>query len=216
ALARHAAFAPGSPGIAGLAPERRARIETALARRGIPAADIARLKPWMLVTVLAVDDAVKLGYYPAHGVDSHLARLARENTSRKTRIAELETMEYQAALLNRLPDEAQWRLLEETLEHMDSGRQQRETRELFEAYDRADQAALEAIAARMDSDDSLSGKYLRELLLDERNGPMADKIAALLAREHNAVVAVGLLHLVGKRGVPELLRRRGIKVERVY
>jgi uncharacterized protein YbaP (TraB family) len=30
------------------------------------------------------------------------------------------------------------------------------------------------------------------------------------------VAAIGVLHLLGKRGVPELLRERGIKVERVY
>ena len=45
---------------------------------------------------------------------------------------------------------------------------------------------------------------------------MADKLAALLAREKSSVAAVGVLHLLGKRGVPELLRAKGIKVERVY
>lgn len=215
-LARHAIFAPGTPGIATLAPERRARIEIALKARGIPPADIAGLKPWMLVTILALSDAIKLGYLPEYGVDNHLARLAHENKARKTRVIELETLDYQMALFNRLSDEEQWRLLEETLAEMVSGRQMRETRELFDAYDRADQKALEAIAQRIESDDSLSGKYMRQLLLDERNGPMADKIVSLLAREDKAVVAVGLLHLVGKGGIPALLRKRGIEVERIY
>ena len=164
--------------------------------------------------MLAVRDIQQMGYQPELGVDIHLALQARAGG--KTRIIQLESLEYQAALLNRLPDELQWNMLEEALEDVASGRQLRETRELFGAYERADQKALDAIARRVETDDSLSGKFTREIVLDERNGPMADKVAALLAREDKAVVAVGLLHLLGKRGVPELLRQRGIKVERLY
>jgi uncharacterized protein YbaP (TraB family) len=216
ALAKHAMFTPGSPGIAALPAERRARIESALRKQGLVPAQATALKPGMLVVMLAMKDALTLGYDPAFGVDEHLATLARANTQRKTRVTELETMEYQAALLNRMPDEDQWRLLEESLENMASGRQMRETRELFGAYDRADRKLQEKIAQRMEEDDSMTGRYTRELLLDERYGPMADKIVSLLGREDKAVVAVGLLHLIGKRGIPELLRKRGIRVERIY
>jgi uncharacterized protein YbaP (TraB family) len=212
AFQQHGLFAPGSPGYAGLPAERRQRIEAALKRQGIDPAAVAQLKPWMLATMLAVADVAKLGYDPALGVDLHLAGLARG----KARIAELESAQYQAALLNGLPIGTQWDLLEETLEHMASGRQLREARALFAAWERADQGALDAIARRIETDDSVSGRFTREVLLDGRNGPMADKLAALLARENNAVAAIGLLHLLGKHGVPELLRQRGLKVERVY
>lgn len=213
AVERHGMFPPGSPGYAGLAPERRARIQDALAKQGIDPAAVAGFKPWMLVTMLAVLETARLGYDPALGVDGHLATLARKG---KTRIAELETMQYQASLLNRLPLDAQWRLLEEALDDMASGRQLRETREMLEAYERADRKTQEELMQRVESDDSLTGKFTREILLDERNGPMADKVAALLAREDKAVVAVGLLHLLGGGGLPELLRKRGFKVERIY
>lgn len=214
ALQQYGMFPAGQAGLAGLAPQRRARIEAALKGQGIDPAVVAQLKPWMIVMTLAVIDAARMGYDPRLGVDAHLAQQAR--ASGATRIAELESIGYQAALLDRLGIEDQWKLLEETLENAASGRQLREARELFDAYERADGAALERIAQRIDEDDSLSGRFTRELLMDERNGPMADKVAALLAREDKAVVAVGLLHLVGQRGVPELLRKRGIKVERIY
>jgi uncharacterized protein YbaP (TraB family) len=212
AFREHGLFTAASPGYAGLAAERRRRLEAALKRQGVDPAAVVQMKPWMLATMLAVVDLAKLGYDPALGVDAHLAGLARG----KTRIAELESAQYQAALLDRLPIETQWRLLEETLEHMASGRQLREARALFTAWERADIKALDGIAQRIDSDDSISGKFVREVVLAERNGPMADKLAALLARENNAVAAVGLLHLLGKRGIPELLRQRGLQVERVY
>lgn len=214
ALREHGMFPAGQAGLAGLAPERRRRIESALKQQGLDPAAVAQLKPWMIVTTLAVIDAVNMGYDPRLGVDAHLAQQARANG--KTRIAELESIGYQAALLNRLALEDQWKLLEETLDNAASGRQLREARELFAAYEQADRAALERIAQRIEQDASLGGRFTRELLIDERNGPMADKVAALLAREDKAVVAVGLLHLVGKRGVPEMLRKRGIKVERIY
>ena len=212
AFREHGLFAAGSPGYAALPAKRRQGLEAALRRQGVDPAAVAHIKPWMLATMLALTDLAKLGYDPTLGVDAHLARLARG----KAHIAELESVQYQAALLDRLPLATQWSLLEETLAHMASGQQLRETRELFDAWEHADVKALDAIAARVASDDSVSGKFMREAVLEERNGPMADKLAALLAHENNAVAAVGLLHLLGKRGVPELLRQRGLQVERVY
>ena len=212
AFREHGLFPAGSPGYAGLPAERRKRLEAAMKRQGIDPAGVAQLKPWVLATMLAVGDMNKLGVDPALGVDLHLASLARG----KSRIVELESVQYQAALMNRLPIDIQWRLLEETLDNMASGRQLREGRELFDAYERADRKAFDAIARRVEADDSVSGKFMREVVLVERNGPMADKLAALLARENNAVAAVGLMHLLGKQGIPELLRQRGLQVERVY
>jgi uncharacterized protein len=216
AIEQHGMFAAGSPGMAGLPLDRRRRIEAGLKGQGVDPAAVARMKPWMVSTMLALVDMRKLGYNAALGVDAHLAQLARSNETRKTRIVELESAGYQAALMDRMPVEDQWRLLEETLDNMASGRQLREGREMFDAYERADQAALDRIARRIDLDDTLTGKFMRDVVLNERNGPMADKVASLLARENNAVVGVGLLHLLGKNGVPALLRQRGIRVERVY
>jgi hypothetical protein len=212
AFTQYGLFAAGSPPYAGLAAERRQRLEAALKQQGVDPAAVGQLKPWMLVMMLALVDLAKLGYDPALGVDLHLAGLARG----KARISELESVQYQAALLDRMPIETQWALLEETLEHIASGRALREARELFAAYERADRKALNSIAQRIEGDDSVSGKFLREVMLAERNGPMADKVATLLARENNAVVAIGLMHLLGKEGVPELLRKRGLQVERLY
>jgi uncharacterized protein YbaP (TraB family) len=62
----------------------------------------------------------------------------------------------------------------------------------------------------------VSGQFMRETLLDGRNGALADKLAALLQRENKTVAAIGLLHLLGKKGVPALLQAKGYRVERIY
>lgn len=213
-IMKHGMFAAADQGLAGLPEARRQRIEAGLRKQGIEPAAVGQLKPWLLMATLAILDAAKLGYDPKLGVDAHLAGLAK--SSGKTRVTELESMEYQAALFNRMPIDDQWTMLEESLNDMESGRQARDARELFAAYEAADQAVLDRIAKRLEDDNTVSGKFTRNVLMNERNGPMADKIVSLVGRENNAVVAVGLLHLVGKGGVPELLRKRGVKVERVY
>jgi uncharacterized protein YbaP (TraB family) len=45
---------------------------------------------------------------------------------------------------------------------------------------------------------------------------MAKKIAGLLNVPGASFVAVGLLHLVGARGVPNLLMQKGYVVEKLY
>ncbi len=80
----------------------------------------------------------------------------------------------------------------------------------------ADRAGLDALAARAAADTSESGRFVQSALLDGRNGKLADGVANLLARENNSVAAIGVLHLVGKGSVPERLKARGVKVERIY
>jgi uncharacterized protein YbaP (TraB family) len=89
-------------------------------------------------------------------------------------------------------------------------------RQNVDAWRNADQAGLDAIAAQVESDETFSGRFMRKVLLDGRNGAMADKLLLLLEREDKAVAAIGVLHLLGKHSVPALMRARGMTVERVY
>ena len=53
-------------------------------------------------------------------------------------------------------------------------------------------------------------------LLDERNGPMAERLDALHREGKGKLfAAVGTLHMIGPQGLPALLRERGFTVERV-
>jgi uncharacterized protein YbaP (TraB family) len=45
---------------------------------------------------------------------------------------------------------------------------------------------------------------------------MAASIAAIMQKDQVAFVGVGLLHLVGDHGLPQLLKERGYQVEQLY
>ena len=213
AMQEYGVFPPGSRGFAGLAPTVKARLDKVLAAMHMEASTVEGLRPWLVATVLTLNEYAQQGYRSDLAVDSHMAQLAHAG---KAKVIELESVVAQLSLFARLSNEEQWRFLEESIDAIESGKQKSEVREIVEAWRTADQDALDAIAARAEEDSSVSGRFVQKVLLEERNGPMADKLAALLAREDKAVAAIGVLHLVGKQSVPLLLRARGLTVERVY
>jgi uncharacterized protein len=212
-MARFGMFAAGERGYDLMAPALRVRLEKVLARHKMELGSVARLRPWLLATVLALQEFGEQGYRPELAVDAHLAQLARQ---RKLPVVELESAGAQLALFERLTPAQQWQFLEDTIDAIESGKQGAQVREIAQAWARADQKALDAFAAEAEQDGSTSGRFVQQVLLEERNGPMADKLARQLAREAVSVAAIGVLHLVGARSVPALLRQRGIVLERVY
>ena len=200
------------PGAA-LPPALAARLAPVLAKAGIDVATLAPLKPWVVAMVLGLNEYAALGYRADLAVDSHLAALAR---AAKVKVIELESIDAQMALFARLSDAGQLRYLDDTLALIESGRQREEVREVVDAWRGADQAALEALAVRVELDATWAGRFVQGVLLEGRNGPLADKLLALLAKQDNAVAAIGVLHLVGKHSVPVLMRLKGVTVERVY
>jgi uncharacterized protein YbaP (TraB family) len=209
AMREYGMAAPG----AAMPPALKARLARALRQSGLDPAAMAPLKPWLVAMVLGVREFAALGYRPDLAVDAHLAAQAHAG---KTRVIELESAEIQMALFSSLSDADQLRYLDESITLIESGKHRAEMRLVVAAWRNADQAALDAIAARLESDTTFSGRFMREVLLDGRNGAMADKLLLLLEREDKAVAAIGVAHLLGKRGVPALMRARGVAVERVY
>ena len=213
ALKQHGMLAPGVSLYSRMTPALRARLEKALARVGFDPAMVAPTKPWLAATLLALGEFNTQGYRPNLSVDQHLADLAR---SSGVPVTELESIDGQLALFSAIPEAEQLLFLEEAVLLSEQGKQAAEAREAVEAWATANQAGLDAIARRIEEDQTSSGRFMREVVLQKRNVTMADKLARLLTQKNNTVAAVGVLHLVGKTSVPALLRARGMAVERVY
>lgn len=213
AMVRQGMIVPGGAGYERMAPARRAQLNVALKAAGVEAEAANMLNPAMVAALISLSQYQKLGYRPELSADAWLAQLARRG---KTRVVALETVDGQLGQFNKLISAEQWQFLEESLDNLASGEALEEARGLVEAWAHADRAALDALVKQVDEDTSVSGKFMRETLLDGRNGALADKLAALLQRENKTVGAIGMLHLLGKRGVPALLQVKGYRVERVY
>lgn len=212
ALQAYGMHAPGSAKQE-MKPTLKARLKKVLARAGIQSEAVAHLKPWLVATVLAVAEYGAQGYRADLSVDAHLAQLARAS---KVPVIALESPSSQMSLFNRMSEAEQLSFLEESIALIETGKQGAEVRQIVQAWGTADKRVLDEIAERAAKDTSISGKFLKNVLLDERNIVLADKLAGMLTRENNTVAAIGVLHLVGSNSVPELLSSRGLKVERVY
>ena len=145
-----------------------------------------------------------LGFEPGLGVEEQLK--ARALADHKP-IDGLERIEDQLGLFDALPPEEQARLLELTLE--DSATSVRDIDALTRAWRRGDARALARLLLR----EYRHFPSLYEPLVYGRNRNWLPRLEALLQRDDDSLVVVGAMHLVGERGVVELLRQRGHVVE---
>ena len=124
------------------------------------------------------------------------------------------TSEQKQALVPSDPAEAV-AMVEQTLDQLDSQLSRRVLERLIQAWEQGDLGALERYEDWCEcaaTDDERA--YLRRLN-DERNGPLAERIAALHRQGRRVFAAVGALHMTGPAALPRLLADRGFKVERV-
>lgn len=198
---------------ASLSPEVKERLKRALAKANVPAAAMEQFRPWFVGIILVAGEYVSQGYRPDLSVDKHIATLAKAN---KVKLLALETPGYQLGLFNRMSQAEQSSFLDETLKQLESGKSKEDMRMIISAWSTADKKGLDEVADRLAKEDTVSGRFVKKVLLDERNLAMADKLMDLLGRESNTVAAIGTLHLIGANSIPELLSARGAKVERVY
>jgi hypothetical protein len=196
-----------------LAPPLRERLDKVLQNAGMSMSMVARYKPWMLAVLLPMVELMKSGFRPELSVDLHLAQAAQ---ARGVPILELESIELQMKLFDSLTPSQQMEVLEETVALAETGRLQAESAELTQAWRHADRRLFDSIVARMEKDETTGGRFVRQVILEQRNVPMADKLAKLFAEQDQVVVGVGALHLLGKGSIPELLRARGLAVRRIY
>jgi uncharacterized protein YbaP (TraB family) len=180
---------------------RYARASAAAAALDLPAASMDHEAPWMVALQLTELEYARLGFDPEQGVEQQLLR--RALADHKT-TGGLESLADEMGVFEALTPAAQLRFLDMVLDDLnDTGD---ETRAVLAAWRRGDAARLATL---------LAGEYhsfpvLYDALVMDRNRHWLPQIERLLQGEENCLVVVGALHLVGKGGLLELLRREGI------
>ncbi len=214
AVREHGMYQNGrGPASAELPAPYRPRLDRLLRRYEIGPQSVALMKPWMIASLLTVREFEAQGYQAELAVDAWLAQQAH---GRGQKVIELESVQGQMALFGRMPLADQALFLQECIDAIEDKEQAGDARDIARAWATADQVALDRIAAKTAADTTYSGKFVSQVLLAGRNPTLAVRIAALLKSERRSVAAIGVLHLVGAGSVPELLRARGLLVERVY
>ncbi len=211
ALRRYGFYPPGKS--LNLKPAQKLRLAAALNHRGMPYNAIAPFQPWMVATILTLNEFAAQGFQSTLGVDTFIAGFAR---SRNKPIVELETVEGQLATFGTLSHTAQLQYLDDTLNEIEDKTGIEKVTRLTRLWRTADRTGLDAMAEELAADPTYSGRFFQEVLLEQRNPGLASGIEKLLKTETQSFAGIGLFHLVGKQSVPEILTQRGYRVERIY
>lgn len=175
-----------------------------LAAYGLTPKHIAVMRPWAAFLTMS---------YPPDNplpLDMKLLKMA---SSRGSEIRGLETVGEQMAIFSAIPLPDQLQLLIDIVCNYDNfGTALEAAKQLY--LDRNIYALLAGTLQYNDIDMDLYGDFHQRLLF-ERNRLMADRMQSFL-RRGSAFVAIGALHLPGRRGVLADLSRRGYHIEAIY
>ncbi|GAB1580186.1 TraB/GumN family protein [Phyllobacterium phragmitis] len=188
-------------------------VRTALARRGIPLAAVSRMKPWMLISLVAVP-ACETARKKA-GASFLDLKLAEDAKAQGKRLLGLETVVEQLDAMASLPLEFHIHGLVETLALGSRMDDIHET--MLILYTEGDTGMVMPLLRSLEPEDGKSKDgyaAFEQTMIEARNAVMAERAVPILD-DGNAFMAIGALHLPGEKGLIELLRAKGYRISRV-
>jgi uncharacterized protein YbaP (TraB family) len=166
----------------------------------MPLTLLQKAKPYFLVALLYPR---MMNCSSPAGVEEELVNLAKQD---KKEISGLETMKFQASVFDSIPYEWQAKELLKNIDSFSANKQEFETMLSFYKNQQMD-----SIKNMLHTSEFGSDKY-DDLLLNNRNKNWVTKLDSIMKKE-SVFVAVGAGHLVGDKGLIELFKKKGYKVE---
>lgn len=191
-----------------LSPEDAAVLAEGLEARGIPPSSVAKMKPWILASVVSMP-ACELSR-KAQGLPMLDVKLARDAQAAGKPVEGLETAADQLNAMASLPLDFHMKGLVDTLKLGDRLEDVIET--MIVLYEKGETGLFWPLF-RAEFPQSDDGGYaaFEETMITRRNHAMAERALPILA-EGDVFVAVGALHLPGEDGLVALLREHGFTV----
>ena len=186
-----------------LSGETRNLLNKKMTELGLPMQQFARFKPWFIALTLATLELQRLGYNPAHGIDTHFFNRAKADDKE---LGFLEPIEHQVDLLGKMTNQDQEAFLNQTLEEMDIVAKL--ASDMTAYWESGDAEKLYTLMNQSFKDHPT----IRDRLLIERNKKWTTRIEALINENQNVLVIVGAGHLVGPDSVVDLLKKKGHRV----
>lgn len=190
----------------------RARLAQRLRGECLSAEALARFAPELQVATLLIGAARRDGLEVAYGSEVFLAGFARGGGKA---VVSLETPEEQARALVRDDVKETAAMVQSSLDELDAGRARALAARLVQVWADGDHDALARYDEWCECRHTPADTAALKRLLDDRNPGLADRIAALHAKDGPVFAAVGSLHMIGPAGLPALLARRGFVVQKV-
>ncbi len=175
---------------------------------GMPLEFINKQKPWFLALTFTSFELLKLRFDPNYGIDIYFLSKA----SGKKKIKELENIDYQINLLSEFSDNDQELFLLYTLKDLNI--LGREVEKMIHTWISGDTKGMESIITKSLTEDRRMA-LIYEKLIYERNRNMGSRIEEFLRSKETYFVIVGAGHLIGNKGIIEILRRKGYLVEQL-
>jgi hypothetical protein len=160
----------------------------------------------MLALVLSSMEMMRLGYEPQVGVDWYFLSKA----GKAKRVLELESFEYQVNLLSGFSAEEQELFLLLALRDLKSAGEQVDL--LVRAWETGDVRGLEEVLMKKLREDQRLYPFYEKFLY-HRNREMVQKIEYYLKTTGVYFVVIGAAHLIGEKGIVEMLQAKGYKVQ---
>ena len=162
----------------------------------------------MVGALLSVNEFTRLGYDMNLGVDAYLISVAKQQ---KKPVFELESQIAQIKFLTDMPPLLQEAFLENGLSAIENGSMGEQITGVVNAWQSGDVKLMQAVVDEGNKSAKQTSEF-DEVLLYSRHPGMLKKIEGYLLEDQPYFVAVGSLHLLGPKGLVELLRAKGYKV----
>lgn len=199
-----------------LKPENYNRIAKVFKENSVPEMVYHKLKPWAAVMMAQQLGYGEKGYSSGAGIDMYFLNRAKgvgeyaakdsaAGTPQKKNVLELETAEFQLKLFDDF-NAVSNSFVEYSLEEIESTSDSNELDRIYNAWQKGDTKEIEELI--IDSQDKFPEyKGIMDNLLYKRNVSMTDKINEWLKTNETYFVVVGAAHLVGSKGIVELLKK---------
>ncbi|WP_349436163.1 TraB/GumN family protein [Pararhizobium sp. A13] len=194
--------------------DEQEKLTAGLKRRGIPLTLVAKMKPWMIASFVALP-ACELSRKAA-GASFLDKKLAEDALKQGKALKGLETLVEQLKAMDALPVQFHLDALIETLDLGDTVADVMETTtELYLTGDTGMVMPLmKAVSEEKSPDSSTDYADFEQRIVIDRNKTMASRAKPILDGG-SVFMAVGALHLPGNEGVIELLRKDGFTITAV-
>jgi uncharacterized protein YbaP (TraB family) len=182
----------------------RAKLTTVAEGLHLPMAQLDRLRPWLADLTLSAAAYAREGASADQGVERQLAQAAAPQAQRRA----FETIDQQLAMFADAATSDQIASLMDTLHEIQD--EPDLYRRLTDAWLKGDLKAIDREAVQPLR---RSSPVLFRILLTDRNAAWRKTLLERLRGRGKVVVVVGVGHLVGAQGLPQLLRDSGVVVD---